>query len=110
MSTQRESLAFSENSDILRFPLLALTMAWNFRKSASFGPLRLNFSKRGVGYSVGVRGLRFGKDARNRTYSQSSLPGTGIYNRQYGIAQHKGKVLSAALIALLFLLFKYLLR
>jgi hypothetical protein len=33
--------------------------------------------------SVGVRGLRIGKDAKGRTYSQTSIPGTGIYNRKY---------------------------
>ena len=34
-----------------------------FRKSASFGPLRLNFSKRGIGASIGIAGLRVGSRA-----------------------------------------------
>lgn len=44
-------------------------MGWNLRRSVNFGPLRLNLSKSGVGYSVGVRGLRVGKDSAGRNYS-----------------------------------------
>jgi hypothetical protein len=58
-------------------------MAWKVRRSVRFGPLRVNFSKAGIGYSVGVRGARIGKDAKGRLYSQVSIPHTGIYNRQY---------------------------
>jgi hypothetical protein len=29
-----------------------------FRKSIGRGPFRINLSKRGIGFSVGVRGLR----------------------------------------------------
>ncbi|HEV2706376.1 MAG TPA: DUF4236 domain-containing protein [Pyrinomonadaceae bacterium] len=36
-------------------------MGFSFRKSINFGPLRLNFSKRGVGVSAGVRGARVSK-------------------------------------------------
>ena len=62
-------------------------MAWNFRRSVKFGPARLNFSKSGIGTSFGVRGFRVGKDAKGRTYTASSIPGTGIYNRQYSSAR-----------------------
>jgi hypothetical protein len=58
-------------------------MGWSFRRSARFGPFRLNFSKSGIGWSLGGRGLRIGKDAKGRTYSQASIPGTGIYRRDY---------------------------
>jgi len=58
-------------------------MAWRFRRSLKLGPLKLNFSKSGVGYSVGVRGFRVGKDAKGRSYTAASIPGTGIYNRTY---------------------------
>jgi hypothetical protein len=58
-------------------------MAWRFRRSLKLGPLRLNFSKSGIGYSAGVRGFRVGQDAKGRTYTAASIPGTGIYNRQY---------------------------
>jgi hypothetical protein len=58
-------------------------MAWRFRRSVKLGPLRLNFSKSGIGYSAGVRGFRVGKDAKGRTYTAASIPGTGLYNRTY---------------------------
>ena len=58
-------------------------MGWNLRRSVNLGPLRLNASKSGIGYSVGVRGFRVGKDAKNRKYTAVSIPGTGIYRRDY---------------------------
>jgi hypothetical protein len=58
-------------------------MGWGFRRSVKLGPLKLNFSKSGVGYSVGVRGYRVGKDAKGRAYTAASIPGTGIYSRTY---------------------------
>ena len=33
-------------------------MGWSFRKSINLGPIRLNLSKSGVGFSTGVRGFR----------------------------------------------------
>jgi hypothetical protein len=48
-------------------------MGWGFRRSIKLGPLKLNFSKSGVGYSVGVRGYRVGKDARGRSYTADSI-------------------------------------
>ena len=41
-------------------------MGISFRKSKSFGPLRLNFSKKGVGLSVGAKGLRVGTKAGSK--------------------------------------------
>src|ERR1700722_17488825 len=58
-------------------------MGWRFRKSINFGPLRINLSRKGAGVSVGGRGFRVGHDASGRTYSQTSIPGTGIYRRDY---------------------------
>lgn len=58
-------------------------MAWRFRKSSKLGPLRLNLSKSGIGTSIGVRGFRVGKDAKGRSYTATSIPGTGIYSREY---------------------------
>ena len=43
-------------------------MGYFFRKSASFGPFRLNFSKSGIGASVGVRGARLTMTPRGTTY------------------------------------------
>lgn len=53
-------------------------MGLRFRKSVNLGPLRLNFSKSGVGMSVGVKGFRVGRSAKGKTTATVSLPGTGI--------------------------------
>jgi hypothetical protein len=58
-------------------------MGWNFRRSMNLGPLRVNASQSGLGCSVGVSGFRIGKDAKGRGYTASSIPGTGIYRRDY---------------------------
>jgi hypothetical protein len=58
-------------------------MGWSFRRSLNLGPLRVNASKSGLGFSVGGRGFRAGKDAKGRRYAQASIPGTGIYRRDY---------------------------
>jgi hypothetical protein len=58
-------------------------MAWNFRRSVNFGPFRMDLSRSGVGYSVGVRGFRVGKDSKGRRYRSLSIPNTGIYRRDY---------------------------
>jgi uncharacterized protein DUF4236 len=67
----------------MKAQLYACRMGWAFRKSFNLGPLRINASKSGIGYSVGGRGFRVGKDARGRNYRSISIPGTGIYNRTY---------------------------
>jgi hypothetical protein len=88
-------------------------MGWNWRKALNFGPLRINLSKKGVGYSVGVRGFRVGRDAKGQDYSQTSIPGTGIYKRRYsGRPSGRRNWSLPALIALflLLLLVKLLLR
>lgn len=57
-------------------------MAWRYRRSVKVLPgVRLNFSKRGVSTTVGVRGasVNFGKRG---TYLNTGIPGTGLYNRQ----------------------------
>lgn len=53
-------------------------MGFRFRKSASFGSLRINFSKSGVGYSVGGKGFRITKKAGGGVRTTASIPGTGI--------------------------------
>ncbi len=44
------------------------------------GPLRLNFSKSGLGLSLGVPGLHIGSGPRGR-YLRAGVPGTGVYYR-----------------------------
>ena len=57
-------------------------MPWGFRRSLRIaGPLRLNFSKSGLGLSLGVPGLHIGRGPRG-SYLRAGLPGTGIYYRK----------------------------
>jgi hypothetical protein len=58
-------------------------MGWSLRRSKKVGPFRINLSKSGIGLSAGMKGLRVGRDAKGRTYSSVSIPGTGLYNRTY---------------------------
>jgi len=53
-------------------------MAWSYRKSVGLGPLRINVSRAGIGYSVGGGGFRMGVDSRGRSYKAVSIPGTGM--------------------------------
>ena len=55
-------------------------MGWYFRKSLGLGPLRLNLSKSGIGYSVGVRGARIGVGPRG---NYVRLGRGGIYYQKY---------------------------
>jgi hypothetical protein len=55
-------------------------MGWSFRKSLGFGPLRVNLSKSGIGYSLGVRGARIGANSRG-TYIRMGRG--GIYYQKY---------------------------
>ena len=57
-------------------------MPWGFRRSLRIaGPLRLNFSKSGLGLSLGVPGLHVGTGPRGR-YVRAGVPGTGVYYRR----------------------------
>lgn len=55
-----------------------------YRKSVNIGPFRVNLSKSGVGYSVGVQGFRVGTTSRGRRYTSFSVPGTGMGYRGSG--------------------------
>lgn len=43
-----------------------------------FGPLRLNASKSGIGYSWGIPGIRVSTSPTGKRYLWLSLPGTGL--------------------------------
>jgi hypothetical protein len=74
-------------------------MGWNWRKSINFGTLRINLSKRGIGYSAGVRGFRMGRNAKGQDYNQISIPGTGIYRRSVsGKGSHGRRTLAIVLV------------
>lgn len=53
-------------------------MGFRFRKSKKVGPFRINMSQKGIGWSVGVKGLRYTKKAGGGTRVTASIPGTGI--------------------------------
>lgn len=56
-------------------------MGWRFSKSIRIGPLRINFSRSGIGWSIGGAGIRTGVDGKGRSYKSVSLPGTGVSYR-----------------------------
>jgi hypothetical protein len=51
-----------------------------FRKSVKFGPVRLNFSKSGIGTSFGVKGLRVGVSPKGKKYISGGSH--GLYFRE----------------------------
>lgn len=55
-------------------------MGLYFRKSFKAGPARINISKRGIGWSVGTKGFRFGHRAGlgRRKSSSSSSEKSGV--------------------------------
>ncbi|MCW7487035.1 DUF4236 domain-containing protein, partial [Leptospira bandrabouensis] len=63
-------------------------MGISFRKSIKAGPLRLNFSKSGLGVSTGIKGLRVGVNAKGRSYV-----GGGVAGFQYrqNLSSSKGR-------------------
>ena len=57
-------------------------MAWTWRRRKTLFPgVRLNFGRKGVSTTIGPRGasMTFGP---NGTYLNTSIPGTGLYNRR----------------------------
>lgn len=54
-------------------------MGWFFRRSIKFGPVRLNFSKSGIGVSAGVRGARVSTGPRG---THLNIGRGGLYYRQ----------------------------
>ena len=87
-------------------------MGLRFRKSMKLGPLRINFSKSGIGYSYGVKGYRVTHTADGKVRTTASIPGTGISHvtetsaRQANVRQKErpasgfAKVLLAVFVAL----------
>lgn len=58
-------------------------MGLRYRQSIRVGKFfRINISTRGIGYSVGVPGMRYTRAANGSTYTTYSIPGTGISYRQ----------------------------
>ena len=53
-------------------------MGFRFRKSINFGIFRVNASKTGLGWSVGIPGARYTKMANGRSRATACIPGTGL--------------------------------
>lgn len=55
------------------------SMVWSFRRSVKFGPVSVNFSKSGIGTSLGIKGARVSVGPRGTCVS---VRRGGIYYRQ----------------------------
>jgi hypothetical protein len=58
-------------------------MAWRFRKSQNFGPIKTTVSKKGIGSSIGILGFRFGITTEGKKHWSFGIPGTGFYYIKY---------------------------
>lgn len=61
-------------------------MGWSYRKSFGSGPFRINFSKSGISYSVGVKGARVNSGPRG-TYVNLSSHGISYRRKIQGANQ-----------------------
>jgi hypothetical protein len=55
-------------------------MGFYLRKSINLGLLRINFSKSGIGFSIGIPGFRVVKPVKGKLYFQTGKK--GIYYRK----------------------------
>lgn len=53
-------------------------MGLQFRKTLKLGPININLSKSGVGFSAGFKGFRVGASPNGVKRTTFSIPGTGI--------------------------------
>lgn len=58
-------------------------MSWYFRKSVKVGLVRLNFSKSGIGASVGITGFRIGIKPNGKSYIHAGRGGL-YYREEFG--------------------------
>lgn len=58
-------------------------MGWRFRKIFQSGPLRWTWTKKGVGWSIGIPGFRYGISPNGNRYISFGIPGTGLYFIKY---------------------------
>lgn len=57
-------------------------MAWQFRRTKKIGPIRLSFTKKGIGTSIGFGPLRYSRGADGKLRRTRRIPGTGIYDTE----------------------------
>jgi len=58
-------------------------MGWRFRKIFQSGPFRWTWTKKGLGWSIGLPGLRYGVSPNGSRYISFGIPGTGLYFIKY---------------------------
>ena len=58
-------------------------MGWHWRQRRRFGPIGVNYGRRGIGASIGIPGIRFGQTADGRRYVTLGFPGLGLYYTKY---------------------------
>jgi hypothetical protein len=62
-----------------------------FRRSVKIAPgIRLNFNKRSVGISAGVRGARYSVNSSGRRTRSVGIPGTGLSHRSQSSGRRRG--------------------
>lgn len=54
-------------------------MAWQLRRTTTFGPIRLTLTRRGVGASIGFGPLRWSLGPDGKVRRTVRVPGTGVY-------------------------------
>ena len=67
-------------------------MGTRFRKSINLGPLRINLSQSGVGFSIGNKFARITQKADGNIRTTTTIPGTGISH----VEEHKAEKTAAA--------------
>lgn len=69
-------------------------MGFHFRKSKKAGPFNFTLSKKGLGWSVGGKHVRFSNSATGRKSVRASIPGTGLsYSTSLGGKKKTPKLL-----------------
>jgi len=58
-------------------------MSWRWRKVFRNGPINTTVTTKGVGWSIGIRGLRYGISPTGRHYISVGIPGLGLYWTKY---------------------------
>lgn len=69
-------------------------MGLTFRKGFKLGPVRVNLSRSGIGYSIGALGLRFGTTARGGRYATANLPLGFSYRKSLPGSKRRAKAVS----------------
>ncbi|HEX4119505.1 MAG TPA: DUF4236 domain-containing protein [Verrucomicrobiae bacterium] len=58
-------------------------MSWRWRKVFNRGPLRTTVTTKGIGWSIGIPGLRYEISSSGRHYVSAGIPGIGLYWIKY---------------------------